>query len=116
MSNDDAEAEQTPASPTNGSHDQVVPPVAMEGIVVTPPTSSHTQKYSKTGYIYSNCDEFLVILGYKKLNVKIINKLMSHFYDLKRCFEFLAFNRNHMFCKRFSINVKHQSYEKMKFH
>lgn len=47
MSNDDAEAEQTPASPTDGSHDQVVPPVAMEGIVVTPPTSSHTQKYNQ---------------------------------------------------------------------
>lgn len=46
MSNDDTE-DQTPASPTDESHDQVVPPVAMEGIVVTPPASSNTQKYNQ---------------------------------------------------------------------
>ena len=44
MSNDDTE-DKTPTSPT-GSYDQVVPPVDMEGIVIIPPTSSHS--HSKT--------------------------------------------------------------------
>ncbi|XP_061172276.1 A-kinase anchor protein 13-like isoform X3 [Saccostrea echinata] len=44
MSNDETD-EQKPASPTE-SHDQVVPPVAMEGLMVTSPTSSHSRNYN----------------------------------------------------------------------
>ncbi|XP_078313770.1 rho guanine nucleotide exchange factor 28-like isoform X2 [Crassostrea virginica] len=57
MSNDDTE-DKTPTSPT-GSYDQVVPPVDMEGIVIIPPTSSHSHNQKVNEAFVSNSGQTL---------------------------------------------------------